>query len=93
MKCPNGGTLCLGLIIGTTYGSIYRRFSRSVQLGGLGSVLDWRSHQGIRQSKLCYPLRIPPLEKERTLRQSLTIFCGLDVFSTGRKCPYLHANS
>ena len=36
---------------------IYRRFSRSLQLGGLWSVLDWRSHQGIRQSKLCYQLR------------------------------------
>ena len=24
-----------------------------MQLGGLGSALDWRSHQGIRQSKLC----------------------------------------
>ena len=46
---------------------IHRRFSRSMQLRGLGSVLDWRSHQGIRQSKLCYPLRIPPLVKERTL--------------------------
>ena len=34
-------------------GGIYRRFSRSMQLGGLGSVLDWRSLQGIRQSKLC----------------------------------------
>ena len=87
MKCPNGGTLCLGLIIGTTYGSIYRRFSRSVQLGGLGSVLDWRSHQGIR----------------RKMKRSLVNFCqdgkgqllisGLDVFLTGQKCPYLHANS
>ena len=46
---------------------IYRRFSRSVQLGGLRSVLDWRSHQGMRQSKLCYSLKIPPLVKERTL--------------------------
>ena len=39
----------------------------SRQLGGLRSVIDWRSHQGLRQSKLCYPLRILPLVKERTL--------------------------
>ena len=37
---------------------IHRRFSRSIQLGGLGSVLDWRSHQGIRQSKLCYMCKL-----------------------------------
>ena len=42
---------------------INRRFLRSMQLGGLGSVLDWRCNQGIRQSKLCYSLRIPPLVK------------------------------
>ena len=60
---------------------IYRRFSRSMQLGGLRSVLDRRSHQGIRQSKLCYPLRIPPLVKERTLvRRSLTLFCIYNIF-------------
>ena len=35
---------------------IYRRFLRSMQLGGLGSVQDWRSHQGIRQSKLYWSL-------------------------------------
>ena len=38
------------LLLGNKY--IYRRFSRSMQLGGLGSVLDWRSLQGVRQSKL-----------------------------------------
>ena len=52
-----------------------------MQLGGLGSVLDWRSHQGIRQSKLCNPLRIPPLVKERTLvRPSLTLFYKCNFF-------------
>ena len=49
------------------FGDIYRRFLRSMQLEGLGSVIDRRSHQGLRQSKLRYPLRIPPLVKERTL--------------------------
>ena len=34
---------------------------------GTGSALDLRSYQGVRQSKLCYPLRIPPLVKERIL--------------------------
>ena len=31
-----------------------------MQLGGLWSVLDWMSHQGIRQSKLCYIWGIYP---------------------------------
>ena len=36
---------------------MYRRFLRSMQLGGLGSALDRRSHQGIRQySPLPFPL-------------------------------------
>ena len=46
---------------------IKRWFSGNVQLGGLWSVPDWRSRQGIRQSKFCYLLRIPQLVKERTL--------------------------
>ena len=46
-----------------------------MQLGGLGSVKGNRSHQGLGQSKLGYPLKIPPLVKERTLvRRSLTLF-------------------
>ena len=39
---------------------------------GTRSDIDWRYHQGVRQSKLCYPLRILQLVKERTLvRQSI----------------------
>ena len=74
------------------YRQIYRQFSRSVQLGGLWSALDQRSHQGIRQSKLCYPIRITRLVKERTLvRRSLTLFSKsvLVVGKNMRLCLYM----
>ena len=40
------------------------------------TISEWRSHQGVKQSKLCYPLRIPPLVKERTLVRRRLWYCG-----------------
>ena len=41
------------------------------------SDLDWRSHPGVRQSKLCYPLRIPVFHAE------VTVIIGLKRTQSG----------
>ena len=46
---------------------IYRRFSRSKQLGGLVPVLWLGVPLRCKASKLWFPLKIPPLYKKRTL--------------------------
>ena len=63
---------------------------------GTKSRIDWRSHQGARQSKLCYPQRIPPFVKESTLSgdsifDMKTLVKNLDYnktcTQTGFACP------
>ena len=46
---------------------IYRRLSRSWQLGGIVPVFRRGVPLRCKASKLWYPIRIPPLVKERTL--------------------------